>query len=1189
MAEDQPPEGKTITLRVKKAHERDAGRFIVRIDSATMEKLSVQTGDILGIKGRKQTAGIVWPAYPQDEGQRIIRMDGRMRRNAGVSLEETLSIYPVQERPGLSVVLAPLEMRFPVKDFDDFVKQKLLNCPVVKDDTVHVSILGRPVRFIVRRSRPTGVVLIALNTQLSILSEPPKELEIGVPHITYEEIGGLNHEIQRIREMVELPLKHPELFARLGITPPKGVLLFGPPGCGKTLLAQAVANESEAHFISINGPEIMSKFYGESEKRLRSIFDEAEKNAPSIIFIDELDAIAPKREEVIGEVERRVVAQLLAVMDGLQKRGQVIVIGASNRPNAIDPALRRPGRFDREIEIRVPDREGRYQIINIHSRGMPLESVKPDSIAEITHGFVGADLAALCREAAMNALRRYLPRINLEEDEIPPEVLADLRVTNDDFLEALREIQPTAMREVTIEVPNVRWNDVGGLEEIKHKLQQAVAWPLQDPEAFTRLGVEPPRGVLLYGPPGCGKTLLARAVATESEANFISIKGPEVLCIASDTPIISSHCGLRSIADLYEKIKLNGNVHRTKNYEIVTPSEIIEVPAMDEEGKMITTRLKSAHKLFIEEAYKLRFSNNSTIEVSANQPFYSFRKEGFQWVKTQDLKENDWVAIPSLIPTFNQILSLQIPPYSHLRLIREDEEAWYVRIFSTHFETRLPKILSADLAEFLGWFVAEGNISKATVTISNSQKCNRERIHNLFELFVSTKRIKKNKYSLFVYSSPLEKYLETIFEIPLKAKSYTIRVPPILFKAQPRQISAFLRGAWKGDGSFQDTRIEYSSASKELAQGNIYLLSLLGVKAKYWKRSDGMHMVTISGKKEMMKFRNLVFHENHDEKVRRNYNARYPLPNVSELLRETKEKLKLIYGKQLPDKLCEPIISGRKRCGLIRLQRIMKFIEAHSTAEFRDTKTYKTLKKLSSGELDWIKIKSKMRSTPQWMYDIETEHSSFIGGDLPLLLHNSKWVGESEKAIRETFRRARHAAPSIIFFDEIDAIAPARGTGAGDSHVTERVISQFLTEIDGIQSLKDVVVLAASNRPDLLDPAMLRPGRFDRHILVPAPDEKARKQIFEIYTRSMPIAKDVEISELVQLSENFAGSDIQACCREAALAALDENMKSTKVSRKHFLTAIDEINPTVTPDMEKAYRSWGKKARQTRPSTTPFA
>ncbi len=730
MAEEQPPKGKSITLRVKKAHERDAGRFIVRIDSSTMEKLGVQTGDILGIKGRKQTAGIVWPAYPQDEGNSIIRMDGRMRRNSGVSLEETLVVFSVQERPALSIVLAPLEMRFPVKDFDDFVKQKLLNCPVVKDDTVHVSILGRPVRFIVQRSRPTGVVLITLNTQLSILSEPPKELEVGIPYITYEEIGGLENEIQRIREMVELPLKHPELFGRLGITPPKGVLLYGPPGCGKTLLAQAVANESEAHFISINGPEIMSKFYGESEKRLRQIFDEAEKNAPSIIFIDELDAIAPKREEVIGEVERRVVAQLLAVMDGLQKRGEVIVIGASNRPSAIDPALRRPGRFDREIEIRVPDKVGRHKIILIHSRGMPLESVDPQSIADITHGFVGADLAALCREAAMRALRRYLPRINLEEDEIPPEVLAELRVTSEDFEEALREIQPTAMREVTIEVPNVRWNEIGGLEEIKHKLQQAVQWPLQYPDSFIRLGVEPPRGVLLYGPPGCGKTLLARAVATESEANFISIKGPEIL---------------------------------------------------------------------------------------------------------------------------------------------------------------------------------------------------------------------------------------------------------------------------------------------------------------------------------------------------------------------------------------------------------------------------------------------------------------------------SKWVGESEKAVREVFRRARHAAPAIIFFDEVDALAPARGTGAGDSHVTERVISQVLTEIDGIQSLKDIVVLAATNRPDLLDPALLRPGRFDRHILVPAPDEKARKQIYEIYTKNMPLTKDVKIEELVRLSENFAGSDIASCCREAALAALTESMQAQKVNRQHFLKAIEEINPTITPEMEKAYLSWGKQARQTRPTTSPFA
>lgn len=729
MAEEHSPKGRSVTLRVKKAHERDAGRFIVRIDTVTMEALGVQTGDILGLKGQKQTAGIVWPAYPQDEGQRIIRMDGRIRRNSGVSLEESVIAHQVKEQPAISVVLAPLEMRFPVKDFDEFVKQKLLNCPVAKDDTVHVSILGRPVRFIVRRSRPTGIILIALNTQVTLLSEPPKEMDIGIPFITYEEIGGLDDEIRRIREMVELPLKHPELFARLGIAPPKGVLLFGPPGCGKTLLAQAVANESEAHFISINGPEIMSKFYGESEKRLRQLFDEAEKNSPSIIFIDELDAIAPKREEVIGEVERRVVAQLLAVMDGLQKRGQVIVIGASNRPNAIDPALRRPGRFDREIEIHVPDKEGRQKILLIHSRGMPLESVELMSIANITHGFVGADLAALCREAAMRALRRYLPRINLKEEEIPPEVLADLRVTNEDFMEALREIQPTAMREVTLEVPNVRWTDIGGLEKIKQKLQQTVQWPLQYPESFSRLGVEPPRGVLLFGPPGCGKTLLARAVATESEANFISIKGPEVL---------------------------------------------------------------------------------------------------------------------------------------------------------------------------------------------------------------------------------------------------------------------------------------------------------------------------------------------------------------------------------------------------------------------------------------------------------------------------SKWVGESEKAVREVFRRARQAAPSIVFFDEIDAIAPARGSGAGDSHVTERVISQFLTEIDGIQSLKDIVVLAATNRPDLLDPAMLRPGRFDRHLLVPAPDAAARLQIFQIYTKKMPLEKDVNLDELVQKTERFAGSDIEACCREAALAALEENMKAQKVNRKHFMTAISEISPTITPEMEKAYLSWGKRARRTRPSTTPF-
>ncbi|MFW9800427.1 MAG: CDC48 family AAA ATPase, partial [Candidatus Thorarchaeota archaeon] len=523
-----------IVLKVTEAEHRDIGRFIVRIDAMSMEKLGVRTGDIIQIKGKRVTAAIAWPAYQGDKGREIIRMDGRIRRNAGVSLSEKVTVCRANEEPARNVTLAPTSVPIrPEPRFEEFVKRKLLNCPVTLNDTVFIPILGRAIPFKVTSVKPAGTVVVQHSSMLSITEKPTGDV-IGAAQVTYEEIGGLADAIQRIREMVELPMRHPEIFKRLGIDPPRGLILHGPPGTGKTLLAKAVASESEANFVHINGPEIMSKFYGESEQKLRKIFEEAEENAPSIIFIDELDAIAPKREDVQGEVERRVVAQLLATMDGLKARGQVIVIGATNRINALDPALRRPGRFDREIEIGVPDETGRLEVLHIHSRGMPLTSegenrVDLQNLARITHGFVGADLNALCREAAMKALRRYLPQINLEEEEIPPEVLDQLEVNNPDFLGALREIQPSAVREVFIEVPNVHWTDVGGLEEVKQELIEVVEWPLKKPESFTRVGISPPKGVLIWGPPGCGKTLLARAVATESEANFISVKGPELL------------------------------------------------------------------------------------------------------------------------------------------------------------------------------------------------------------------------------------------------------------------------------------------------------------------------------------------------------------------------------------------------------------------------------------------------------------------------------------------------------------------------------------------------------------------------------------------------------------------------------------------------------------------------------------
>ncbi|MEN2974686.1 MAG: CDC48 family AAA ATPase [Candidatus Caldarchaeales archaeon] len=702
---------KEIQLRVAEARQRDIGRKIARVDSRALRELNLSPGDLIEIVGKRSTVAIVWPPYKEDDGMGLIRIDGEVRRNAGVSVGEYIRIQKASAKPATKIVLAPYENLPFVGDFARIVKSQLMNLPVMKGDTVIVPILGMGIELKVTSTSPTNAVIVTETTVIEVTTSPVKRLEEATG-VTYEDIGGLHEELQRIREMIELPLKHPELFRHLGIDPPKGLILYGPPGTGKTLIAKAIANETGAHFISINGPEIMSKFYGESEARLREVFQEAEQNAPSIIFIDELDAIAPKRSEVTGEVERRVVSQLLALMDGLKGRGQVIVIGATNRIDAVDPALRRPGRFDREIRIGVPDRNGRKEILQIHTRRMPLaEDVDLDEIADITHGFTGADLAALCREAAMNALRRFLPKIDLEKEVIPAEVLEQLKVSRDDFANALRMIQPSALREVILEIPNIKWEDVGDLQSIKQELKEAVEWPLKYPEVFKRLGIRPPRGILLYGPPGTGKTLLAKAVATESEANFISVKGPEVL---------------------------------------------------------------------------------------------------------------------------------------------------------------------------------------------------------------------------------------------------------------------------------------------------------------------------------------------------------------------------------------------------------------------------------------------------------------------------SKWVGESEKAVREIFRKARETAPCIVFFDELDAIAPRRGLHA-DAGVTDRIVNQLLTEMDGIQTLKGVVIIGASNRPDILDPALLRPGRFDRVIYVPPPDIDGRYQIFQIHTRGMPLSDDVDLSKLASITEGYTGADIEAVCREAAILAMRENINVEKVSMRHFMMALEKIKPSISSEQKREY------------------
>ena len=740
---------KELNLKVAEAVQDDVNKGIVRVDSSLISEIGVRPGDIVEIEGEQSTVGIVDRAYPGDIGLNIIRMDGLTRRNAKTGIGEIVKVRKAEVKEAKKVTIAPARKGIMIRAPPNMFKQGLLGRAVVKGDIISLggtrrrkttmsespffedifsmldeSVMGfgfGDLKFIVADTAPKEAVYISELTEVVFNPEAVEVKEEVVPEVTYEDIGGLDEEIKKIREMVELPLKHPEIFERLGIEPPKGVLLHGPPGTGKTLLAKAVANESNSNFILINGPEIMSKYYGQSEENLRKKFTDAEKNSPSIIFIDEVDAIAPKREESKGEVERRVVAQLLALMDGLKSRGKVVVIAATNIPNQIDPALRRPGRFDREIEIGVPDKEGRLNILKIHTRNMPLaKNVSLKDIAEITYGFVGADLAALAKEAAMIVLRNVMPELKLKEEEaIPKELLEKLRVTQKDFKEALKVVRPSAMREVLVEVPNVKWDDIGGLDDVKEELIEAVEWPLKNPDAFKRMGVKPPKGILLYGPPGTGKTLLAKAVANESKANFILVKGPELL---------------------------------------------------------------------------------------------------------------------------------------------------------------------------------------------------------------------------------------------------------------------------------------------------------------------------------------------------------------------------------------------------------------------------------------------------------------------------SKWVGESEKAVRKIFKKARQTSPTIVFFDEIDAIAPKRGLSA-DSHVTERVVNQLLSEIDGLESLHDVVVIGATNRPDILDTGLLRPGRFDRLILTPVPDEKTREKIFEIHTKDMPL-KSVNIKELAKKAIGYVGADVEAICKEAAIFALRKDMKAKEITTKDFEKALEKVKPSVTKKIIESYEKMQEGLRQ---------
>ena len=515
-------------MRVGEAKQRDIGKKRARIGPDAMDYLQVTPGDVIQINAKKSTCAIVWPTDEDEKYPDTIRIDGQTRKNLGVALSDVVEIKKIPTKPAKTVTLMPVTDQVTVdKEFTDFVKNRLKGMPLSQDDEISVMILGNSMDFKIKKVSPKGTVKIERQTQLTILSESSGDKKSG---ITYEQVGGLRSEIKIMREIVELPLRHPELFSRLGIEPHSGILLYGPPGCGKTLLAKVLASESEANMFSINGPEIMNKYYGETEARLRDIFKEAKENSPSIIFIDEIDAIAPKREEAYGDVEKRVVAQLLALMDGLTDRGNVIVLGATNRPDSVDPALRRPGRFDREIEISVPNADGRLEVLQIHTRGMPIaDDVELKILASELHGYTGADMKSLCREAAMKSIRRYLPEIDLETEKIPSKILQSMEIKIIDFYDAMHEVVPTAMREFYVERSKIFWENVGGLDEAKKILEENLIAAINEPEKFLKMGIKPPKGALLYGPPGCGKTMLARAVSTESGGNMILVRGPEIL------------------------------------------------------------------------------------------------------------------------------------------------------------------------------------------------------------------------------------------------------------------------------------------------------------------------------------------------------------------------------------------------------------------------------------------------------------------------------------------------------------------------------------------------------------------------------------------------------------------------------------------------------------------------------------
>ncbi len=1236
---------KEIQLKVVEALQDDAYKGIARIDSEIMRQLEVRRGDVILIKGNKSTVAIADRAYPADVGEGIIRIDGILRRNAKTGIGDVVTISKADVKEAKKVMIAPAQKGIMVQANPEELKKGLLGRTMIKGDVVVLGgvqrrkdlmsdfdemddifgnlndILGgmgfgnlgggvTQIKFLVVSTNPSQPVIITENTNVTLSPKAVEVTDEKVPEINYEDIGGLTNEIKKIREMVEIPMKHPEIFQRLGIEAPKGVLLHGPPGAGKTLLAKAVANESEANFILLNGPEVMSKFYGESEKKIRNIFEEAEKTSPTIIFIDEIDAIAPKREEVAGEVERRVVSQILTMMDGLKGRGKVIVIGATNRVNAIDPALRRPGRFDREIAINVPDKEGRLSVLKIHTRGMPLtKNVNLKEIASLTHGFVGADLESLTKEAAMNVLRKHLYKIKLDEESIPQEILENLVVNHSDFIDALRVVRPSAMREVLVETPNVTWDFVGGLDKIKQELKEAVEWPVKYNDSFKRMGIRPSRGVLLYGPPGSGKTLLAKAVAKESEANFIQVKGPSLL---------SMWVGKSLPYDEELIVKQNGIVKRMKIGDIVENKEEVQVLSFDRDkrvhfskisdyikhkldGKLMEVTTRTGRKIRVTDYHSLfsfvngKFTDVPTNELIPGESYIAVPKnlnlprEEVKEINLYNYFKNDediFVANPGeYIKRAKKILGLQrvseilgfskkyladvigknlsVSIVNFDRLISEsklsiDFAEIKLRFKGSKHEYSNIFRLSSDFWRLVGVWIAEGDFNSDSVRFHNQNSEIRKDIKKILTNYGF--KFSETKSCISISSYFLQKLFTDV--LGLKSGAFEKNLPSFSFVLDKDSKSNLLKGYFSGDGSVYEAergkfKIEVATMSKTLANDIFYLFLDFGIVATcYIKKSKfsdkNVYRISILGVKNFEKFLDIGFIDSKRNKRIRQYIDSRKWTR-SDILPLSGEMYDLASSQS-------SVYRTNNSIGKEKLKEMLILID-------KDRTKYKEYWDLVEGDiyLDLVKY-VKVIGGEENVYDIEIpEEHNFVGGFGGVFAHNS------EEGMRKIFERARQVAPCVVFFDEIDSLAGRRGYETG-AKVTERVLNQLLAEMDGLEDLNNVIVIGATNRPDMLDPALLRPGRFDRILLVNAPDEVGRHSILKIHTKKMPLAKNINLKEIARKTAGYTGADLESLTREAAMLALRESTEAKQVKKIHFERALKSIKPSITKQTIDTYK-----------------